>query len=358
MPDPTTDLTPLLGQRVIVTSPNGARWAGTLTALADQPTAVIDLADGGRVSLPQSHTYTVVPRPEDELRQHLAAATTRAELAEEMYLAAARRGDRHRAAWRSARQRAARETKAADTLLTTANGYVDDLAAAETRAEQAEAALADEHATAVTRAHETEQVRRQLAAVEARIAAVRAIHRRVTTAHTDSCEHCSAGDYPNYDVRWPCPTAAALDGPDRSECECPEFGAEHDPGLCARSRHYAGVCDEDGRCPHPDHAWMPRQKQTAPAPEAALEAPAETPAETPSLAGLDADTLTQLIRDAQYRRAVLDPDRCPADCAEGHTYEVPCSGATPGSDNGQDAGDIGPGYPNDPDGPADTPAAS
>lgn len=39
--------------------------------------------------------------------------------------------------------------------------------------------------------------------------------------------------------------------------------------------------------------------------------------------------LVQLIRDAQHRLAVLDPERCPADCAEGHTYRAPCSIAHP-----------------------------
>jgi hypothetical protein len=49
------------------------------------------------------------------------------------------------------------------------------LDAATARAEQAEAALADEHATAVTRAQETDRARRELATAEARIAAVRTV---------------------------------------------------------------------------------------------------------------------------------------------------------------------------------------
>lgn len=51
--------------------------------------------------------------------------------------------------------------------------------------------------------------------------------------------------------------------------------------------------------------------------------------------------LVQLIRDAKYRLAVLDPDRCPADCAEGHTYRAPCSSAYPAHGE-QYAGDDGP----------------
>ncbi|OKI16566.1 hypothetical protein [Streptomyces sp. CB03911] len=87
MTEPTTDLAALLGQRVTVTGPNGSTWAGTLTALADQPTAVIDRPDGGRVSLPQSYTYTVVSRPEDELREQLAAAEARIAAARALHYA-------------------------------------------------------------------------------------------------------------------------------------------------------------------------------------------------------------------------------------------------------------------------------
>lgn len=38
---------------------------------------------------------------------------------------------------------------------------------------------------------------------------VRALH--VRNPHSGTCEHCSAGDYPNYAVPWPCPTMRALD---------------------------------------------------------------------------------------------------------------------------------------------------
>ncbi|MGW0948502.1 hypothetical protein ACWD4O_38930 [Streptomyces sp. NPDC002623] len=40
---------------------------------------------------------------------------------------------------------------------------------------------------------------------------VRALH--VRNVETGACEHCSAGDYPNYDVHHPCATIKALDGP-------------------------------------------------------------------------------------------------------------------------------------------------
>lgn len=39
---------------------------------------------------------------------------------------------------------------------------------------------------------------------------VRALHHR--NENTDSCEHCSARDYPDYEVPFPCPTIQALDG--------------------------------------------------------------------------------------------------------------------------------------------------
>ena len=38
---------------------------------------------------------------------------------------------------------------------------------------------------------------------------VRALH--VRNPHSGTCEHCSAGDYPDYAVRSPCPTIRALD---------------------------------------------------------------------------------------------------------------------------------------------------
>ncbi|MFE1451956.1 hypothetical protein [Streptomyces olivaceoviridis] len=34
----------------------------------------------------------------------------------------------------------------------------------------------------------------------------------VRNQYTGSCEHCSARDYPDYDVSWPCPTIQALEG--------------------------------------------------------------------------------------------------------------------------------------------------
>lgn len=37
---------------------------------------------------------------------------------------------------------------------------------------------------------------------------VRALHRR--NENTGDCEHCSAGDYPDYSVPWPCPTIKAV----------------------------------------------------------------------------------------------------------------------------------------------------
>jgi hypothetical protein len=69
---------------------------------------------------------------------------------------------------------------------------------------------------------------------------------------------------------------------------------------------------------------------------AAVDGPADQLAAALPLEALDADALTRLIRAAQYRRAEIDPDRCPADCAEGHTYTAPCSGAYP--DSGSDRG--------------------
>lgn len=42
---------------------------------------------------------------------------------------------------------------------------------------------------------------------------VRALH--VRNPHSGTCEHCSAGDYPDYAVRSPCPTIRALDGEDQ-----------------------------------------------------------------------------------------------------------------------------------------------
>jgi hypothetical protein len=38
---------------------------------------------------------------------------------------------------------------------------------------------------------------------------VRALHRR--NEHTGTCEHCSARDYPDYAVSYPCDTIRALD---------------------------------------------------------------------------------------------------------------------------------------------------
>lgn len=38
---------------------------------------------------------------------------------------------------------------------------------------------------------------------------VRALH--VRNPHSGTCEHCSAGDYPDYAVPAPCPTIRALD---------------------------------------------------------------------------------------------------------------------------------------------------
>ncbi|MET8571852.1 hypothetical protein [Streptomyces sp. NPDC004783] len=40
------------------------------------------------------------------------------------------------------------------------------------------------------------------------IARVHALHRR--NENTRDCEHCSERDYPDYAVRWPCPTIRAL----------------------------------------------------------------------------------------------------------------------------------------------------
>ena len=42
---------------------------------------------------------------------------------------------------------------------------------------------------------------------------VRALH--VRNPHSGTCEHCSASDYPDYAVPWPCPTIRALDGEER-----------------------------------------------------------------------------------------------------------------------------------------------
>lgn len=49
---------------------------------------------------------------------------------------------------------------------------------------------------------------RELAA--AAVARVRALH--VRNSHTGTCEPCSAADYPDYAVPWPCPTIRALNG--------------------------------------------------------------------------------------------------------------------------------------------------
>ncbi|WP_020116790.1 hypothetical protein [Streptomyces canus] len=49
----------------------------------------------------------------------------------------------------------------------------------------------------------------RLMRAEAAIAHTRTLHRR--NEHTGDCEHCSAGDYPDYSVPHPCPTIRALD---------------------------------------------------------------------------------------------------------------------------------------------------
>ncbi|MFE3031543.1 hypothetical protein ACFXKY_07830 [Streptomyces canus] len=53
-------------------------------------------------------------------------------------------------------------------------------------------------------------LQRQAARAEAATERVRALHRR--NEHTGDCEHCSAGDYPDYSVPYPCPTIRALEG--------------------------------------------------------------------------------------------------------------------------------------------------
>lgn len=58
-------------------------------------------------------------------------------------------------------------------------------------------------------------LRQQLAAAEAAIARVRALHRH--NPNSDTCEPCSDRDYPDYSVPWPCPTIAALDQRDPAE---------------------------------------------------------------------------------------------------------------------------------------------
>lgn len=76
----------------------------------------------------------------------------------------------------------------------------EQLEAAEESESQRQLATAREAlASATTRAARTD------AATER----VRALHHR--NEHTGDCEHCSAGDYPNYSVPHPCPTIRALD---------------------------------------------------------------------------------------------------------------------------------------------------
>lgn len=79
------------------------------------------------------------------------------------------------------------------------------------------ATIAAMHAAAVGRGdrgpvrgvvEDVADVRAALLQAEAAIERARALH--VRNAHTGDCEDCSARDYPNYAVRWPCPTIAAL----------------------------------------------------------------------------------------------------------------------------------------------------
>lgn len=58
------------------------------------------------------------------------------------------------------------------------------------------------------------------AAWKADVDRVRELH--VRNRHTGSCEHCSAGDYPDYDVPWPCPTIDALENREPRQATRPE----------------------------------------------------------------------------------------------------------------------------------------
>jgi len=76
------------------------------------------------------------------------------------------------------------------------------------RAEQAEAELAVSREVARSNREHVRAIVPELEKAEAAIARVRALHTR--NGHTGDCEHCSAGDYPNYSIPDPCPTLRAL----------------------------------------------------------------------------------------------------------------------------------------------------
>lgn len=66
-------------------------------------------------------------------------------------------------------------------------------------------------------------------ALGAAVERVRQEHTR--NADTDACQQCSARDYPNYEVPWPCPTIAALDAPGGGQ-DCPRCeGSMFEPGT-------------------------------------------------------------------------------------------------------------------------------
>lgn len=52
------------------------------------------------------------------------------------------------------------------------------------------------------------------------VAAVSKLH--ACNANTGACEHCSARDYPNYEVPWPCPTMQAI-GTARTQPPIPDI---------------------------------------------------------------------------------------------------------------------------------------
>jgi hypothetical protein len=129
------------------------------------------------------HYHDQVRKQLEETRQALKSAED--ELA--VHRQRARQEDRLRAAWRSARRRAA------DRQPT--------------------------HPSAGALMAQVQQLGGQLKTAERQLDAARALHRRVTTPHVDLCAHCSERDYPNYEVPWPCLTIRALDGI-ADDCGC------------------------------------------------------------------------------------------------------------------------------------------
>jgi hypothetical protein len=82
------------------------------------------------------------------------------------------------------------------------------IAAQEERAEQADSK--DWRARALKAEERAQAWRERAEQAEAAIARVRAQHTQ--SDHYATCKECSEKDYPYYDVAWPCPTIAALEG--------------------------------------------------------------------------------------------------------------------------------------------------